>query len=167
MSSRLLVVLSLAFAAGAVHAGEIYRCIGADGVISYTNIACPDQAKSQRVASYEPEPNAPPPAYAVPSEDTPARLERETELAQARADAYAQAQADFAAEQARADAQADAAPIYQPIYVPYPVSTGRHHGGHHGGSGDHGGGHDRSNDLPYKPTTPIAKIGPNGEWLQH
>lgn len=157
-SLRARALASLLSLAGimAAHAGDIYRCVGADGAVSYTNIACPADSEAQHVASYEPEPNAPPAPYAPVSDsaEVEARIARETE--QAREFGYRQAQAELAQAAAQNEqAQYDSGP-YVPVYLPaYPVGVaygaGRGHSDHHRHRESHDGG-----AAPHPPRSPNA-----------
>jgi hypothetical protein len=51
----------------AAHAGEIFRCVGTNGAVSFTNMACPANSKVEHFSSYTPVPDAPIPAYSKPS----------------------------------------------------------------------------------------------------
>ena len=138
-------LLALGICSNAAHGGEIYRCVGANGAVSYTNIACPADTDAQHVASYEPQPNAPvqPYALASDSEDLDARIARETE--RARELGYRQAQADLA------QAAAQQVPVddgqYLPIYLPV-APFGARRGGDHDDSHHHRHPGGRGNGTP-------------------
>lgn len=146
-SHAMLAALGLAASAGLVHAGDIYRCIGANGAVTYTNIACPANSSVQHIASYQPEPDSPVPAYALPRDDADADARRARESEQARELGYRQAQADLALAAAQSEAvNADNA-AYVPVYVPYARERGVH-----ARHGEAGGSHHRR-DAPVTPAT--------------
>lgn len=126
------VLLALGICSSAAHGGEIYRCVGANGAVSYTNIACPADTDAQRVASYEPQPDTPAQPYALASdsEELEARIAREAE--HARELGYRQAQADLAQAAAQQETIDDGQylPIYLPV-APFGARRGRDHDPHH------------------------------------
>ncbi|MEO5626865.1 MAG: DUF4124 domain-containing protein [Dokdonella sp.] len=63
----LMVALTSLPAAG----GEVYKCKGLKGEITFTNIKCPAHTDSEHYSTYEPEPDPPPPATIAPAEVTP------------------------------------------------------------------------------------------------
>jgi hypothetical protein len=65
MRSLILVALMACLPA---HAGEVYKCKGPNGEITFTNIKCPAHTDSEHYATYQPEPEAPP--APAPSPDT-------------------------------------------------------------------------------------------------
>jgi hypothetical protein len=150
----MLAFPALVLAAGnAACAGEIYRCIGANGEVSYTNISCPATSQVQHVASYEPDRYVPPPA---PAYDAPARAAEESAsdarfaAEQAQEAAY---EARLAYEQAQEE-QAATEPLaqpalYSPLWVPaYVPSAARFRGGR---------GHSRHDQVLHLdgPPTPV------------
>ncbi|MEO7431065.1 MAG: DUF4124 domain-containing protein [Dokdonella sp.] len=60
------VILLAAFAAVPVAAGEVYKCKGPKGDITFTNIKCPEHTDTERYATYEPEPEPPLPSPTTP-----------------------------------------------------------------------------------------------------
>lgn len=50
------LILLAAFASVPVAAGEVYKCKGPTGDITFTNIKCPEHTDAERYATYEPEP---------------------------------------------------------------------------------------------------------------
>ncbi len=56
------LVLLLLIPALPCTAGQVYRCTGPDGSITFTNIACPAKAAVQQYRSYTPAPDSPLPA---------------------------------------------------------------------------------------------------------
>src|SRR5262249_43732336 len=91
--TRILAGLAFLVACTLAQAGEIYRCVEPGGAVSYTNRDGPASAAGRHVASYQPEPNTPLPAYAVPS----ASEEIETRIARARELGYREGHADASA----------------------------------------------------------------------
>lgn len=165
MHGRTIALLLAAALSQGVCAGEIYRCIAANGDVMFTNLACPSNSQVQHVGSYVPEQYSPEPAVDVAAEAA-ARSAREAQDAaeQARV-AYLSAQTAYL--QAAAAAENAEAEGYQrarddngyPLWVaPYPF-PGRHasrHGGDHDGRHrQHGGEKSGSPLLPYPPTLPI------------
>lgn len=123
-----MLFLALAVAAGNMAcAGEIYRCVAANGDVSYTNIACPAKSRVERVASYEPDNYVAPPAPA----ENPATSAAQDSADEARVAALqareAALEARIAYEQAQAEqapvlepGQADvSSPLWLPAYLPY------------------------------------------------
>ena len=134
MRNKILIFALAAAAANVAGAGEIYRCVAANGGVSYTNIACPAKSKVERVASYEPDHYVPPPAPAYDA-STRAAEDSADEAREAALEAReAAAQAGIAYEQAQ-EQQAAAAPpwqeaVYSPLWAPvYLPSAPRSHGG--------------------------------------
>ena len=56
MRGKMILVLLILASSQSINAGEIYKCVAANGDVTYTNIACPANSQSQHVSSYEPEP---------------------------------------------------------------------------------------------------------------
>jgi hypothetical protein len=111
-------------------AGDIYRCVAANGEIAFTNIACPAQSRVEHVASYDPVPDEAPPVSAPQADAAAASAERARAAAQeAQAAAH---EAQLAYEQAQSvnesEPAAEANTLLIPYYVPYRVPA---HGGHH------------------------------------
>lgn len=160
-----ILILALAVAASpAAGAGEIYRCVAANGDVSYTNIACPAKSQVETVATYEPDHYVPPPA---PAYDASARAAADS-ADEARAAALqareAALNARIAYEQAQeaqaADSQAAEPIVYSPYFVPaYFPSVPRMHGGRR---------HSRHDDQVLHlngPRTPVRSprwAGPSG-----
>jgi hypothetical protein len=61
LGTEMLTVLFLAAAlqGSAAAAGEVYKCKGADGSITFTNIKCPEQSHAQHYGSYQPVQDSP------------------------------------------------------------------------------------------------------------
>jgi hypothetical protein len=68
MHGKIIVLLLTAAASHGICAGEIYRCTAANGDVMYTNLACPTTSQIQRVASYVPEKDSPPPVRDLAAE---------------------------------------------------------------------------------------------------
>lgn len=105
-------------------AGDIYRCMTAEGKTIFTDQPCPKSAAAERINVRPASPS--PDAQAASAE----RLARDNADFNARFDAREKAKADSAAEQARADAwEAARRPIIierpapEPVYIPYAVTT--------------------------------------------
>ena len=124
-----IVVFSFLAALGSpAFAGDIFKCVAADGAVMYTNMACPADNQAQHIASYKPVPDSPIPAYSKPT-FAPAPSAQANAAQAAYRDGYAQAQADARDETARDDS------AYAAGWVPvFPVrrAPGHDHGhGHH------------------------------------
>ncbi len=52
-------------------AGEVYKCKGPKGEITFTNTKCPAHTDTEHYSTYEPEPDPPPPAAIAPVEVAP------------------------------------------------------------------------------------------------
>jgi len=162
--SPILAILLAAAVCHDGHAGEIYRCIGARGAVSYTNVACPSGSETQHVASYAPEADTPPPSAASVAAEAAAASARDAREAAAQAQAAASYQAAQAAYReagiaaAYAEAQGERRTVEDggyPAWIaayPYPVARPSRHAGHHGG---HGGPGTNETRLPLPPTLPI------------
>ncbi|MDR3387977.1 MAG: hypothetical protein P4L92_13090 [Rudaea sp.] len=119
-----IIAFSLIVASGnAVHAGEIFRCVAANGDAMYTNMACPANSKVQHVASYTPVPDVPAPAYSKPSFAAAANVRQQRDAAQ---QAY---QAGY--EQAQDESSYDDEGEYAAGWIPfYPIGRSRFHEHH-------------------------------------
>jgi len=123
MRVTLFVFALLAGLVDTAFAGDIFKCVGSDGAVMFTNIACPADNTVVHVSSYTPVPDAPNPAYSKPS-FAPAKPQPSAQAAYQAG--YAQAQADAQDEPSRDE------PAYAAGWVPfYPVrrAQGRNH--HH------------------------------------
>ena len=169
----ILLLLALASSQG-ISAGEIYRCVAADGAVMYTNVACPAASQSQHVSSYEPEPamrSAQVDAEAARAAEVSARLAQQA-AADARTAAYEAEQAAYREpaqwENDHANYNSDNV-LWYPTY-PYfgsgfrRVGDGgghRHDGGRHDGGqgGGHRPGHGGGKPGAPKPTPlPSARV---------
>ena len=56
------LILIAALVSLPVVGGEVYKCKGPNGEVTFTNIKCPANTDTERYATYEPEPEPPPPA---------------------------------------------------------------------------------------------------------
>jgi len=144
----ILVLLALASSQG-ISAGEIYRCVAANGDVTYTNIICPADSKAQHVSSYEPEPvvrSAQVDAEAARAAEISARLAQQA-ATDARNAAY---EAEQAAYRQPAEWESDHAnysssdnllwyPTYPYFGSGFPSRVGG--GGNHRPGGGHDGGH--------------------------
>lgn len=135
MRSRIIVFSIVAALSNAAVAGDIYRCVAANGDVMFTNLACPATSQVQHVASYEPVPDSPVPKYDASAEAAAISAEQARDAArQAQMAAY---EAQAAYEQAQADAQRERAAGeagYASMWIPYyvPVGSRRHdHNDHH------------------------------------
>ena len=140
MRAAIILAAIAAASSTAAAGGEIYRCVGADGAVTFTNVACPANTNVHRIASYEPEPEPAAPAYDARAEAAEASAREARDAAeQARAAAYqAQAtawqQAQAAYEQGQAEARAEAqqsTPDNSLGWVPYYPAFSAPHRGHH------------------------------------
>jgi len=141
----ILVFLVLASSQG-ISAGEIYRCVAANGGVTYTNIACPADSQAQYVSSYEPEPavrSAQVEAEAARAAEISARLAQQA-AADARNAAYEAEQAAYREpaewENAHANYGSSDNLLWYPAYPYYGSGFPWRAGG--GGSHRPGGGHD-------------------------
>jgi hypothetical protein len=128
MRGKLLVFSLLAVLSNAVHAGEILRCIAANGDVMFTNMACPANSQMQHVSNYEPVPDSPTPAYSAPSGSVAIVNAAQADAAQARAAyqaGYQQAQAEAQREQSSSESE------YAPAWIPFfPTHNSRSHSHH-------------------------------------
>ncbi|MEO7326718.1 MAG: DUF4124 domain-containing protein [Dokdonella sp.] len=65
------LILIVALTSLPVAGGEVYKCKGPKGEITFTNIKCPAHTDTEHYSTYEPEPDPPPPATIAPAEVTP------------------------------------------------------------------------------------------------
>ncbi len=56
------LILIAALVSLPVSGGEVYKCKGPNGEVTFTNIKCPAHTESEHYSTYEPEPDPPPPA---------------------------------------------------------------------------------------------------------
>ena len=147
MYRKTILVLLVLVSSQGISAGEIYRCVAANGGVTYTNMLCPANSQSQHVSSYEPEPSvrsAQVDAEAARAAEISARLAQQA-AADARNAAY---EAEQAAYRQPAEWESDHANysssdnlLWYPTY-PYsgfPWRAGG--GGNHRPGGGHDGGH--------------------------
>ena len=178
----ILVLLVLVVSSQGISAGEIYRCVAANGGVTYTNIACPADSQAQYVSSYEPEPavrSAQVDAEAARAAEISARLAQQA-AANARNAAYEGEQAVYReqgeAESDHANYNSGDNVLWYPAYPYYGSgfsrlgSGGGHHrhdGGHDGGrggghDGGHGGGHGGGKPGAPRPTPlPVSPMSVN------
>lgn len=172
MSTRAgLLVLATVTALAAADAGarEIYRCVAANGDVTYTNLACPEKTSVQQVATYEPVPDMPTQSWQAAADAAEASA-REARDAAERAQAALRAQQLAAHEPDEEDAPPAAASgiVYAPLWVApigYGARGSHRHG--HGGGRDHGGGHGAPPGTPlstipfhtYSPPSPLMYDG--------
>jgi hypothetical protein len=69
MMRRLILLASLV--ALSAEGGEVYKCKGPTGEITFTNIKCPEHTATEHYATYQPEEEAPPLAPAPPEVPPP------------------------------------------------------------------------------------------------
>ncbi|HZP67742.1 MAG TPA: hypothetical protein VFB32_15675 [Rudaea sp.] len=118
-------VLLAAFGSTA-YANDIFRCVGPNGDVMFTNMACAAGSKAERVASYTPVPDAPVPEYSKPT------FEPQVSAAPSAAQAQAAYQAGYAQAQEDAQEQRREEPDYDGGWIPYyPVRRGGNRGHHH------------------------------------
>jgi len=149
MRGKTILVLLVLISSQGISAGEIYRCVVANGDVTYTNMACPADSQSQYVSSYEPEPvvrSAQVDAEAARAAEISARLAQQA-AADARHAAY---EAEQAAYREPAEWETDHAnysssdnllwyPTYPYYGAGFPWRAGG--GGNHRPGGGHDGGH--------------------------
>ena len=148
MRGKTFLVLVVLVSSQGISAGEIYRCVYANGGVTYTNMLCPADSQSQHVSSYEPEPvvrSAQVDAEAAQAAQISARLAQQA-ATDARNAAY---EAEQAAYRQPAEWESDHANysssdnlLWYPTYPYYGSGFPWRAGG--GGNGNHrpGGGHD-------------------------
>jgi hypothetical protein len=66
VTGKIFIFVIVAVLSDCVYAGDIFRCVSANGDVMYTNMACPPDSQIQHVASYTPVPDAPVAPYSVP-----------------------------------------------------------------------------------------------------
>ena len=152
MRGKLIVFSLLAVLSIAVHAGDIFRCVTANGDVMFTNMACPANSRVEHIASYEPVPDAPAATYnpvvisAVPARD-PAQQARAAYEA-----GYEQAQTEAQREQSSDES------AYASGWIPfYPQNRSHLHDHHH---------HPRQTMTARAPHTPGVVITPHHEMTQ-
>jgi len=155
----ILLLLALAFSQG-ISAGEIYKCVAADGSVMYTNTACPAASESQYVSSYEREPvvrSAQVDAEAAQAADISARLAQQA-ATDARNAAYEAEQASYSEPaQWEGDYNSGDNQLWYPVYPYYGSGAlrrfgdgNRHDGGHRPGHGGGKPGAPKPTPLPSK-----------------
>lgn len=132
MRGKIVVFSIVIVLSNVVYAGDIFRCVAANGDVMFTNLACPTNSQVQHVASYEPVPDTPAPTYDAAAQAAAASaLEARKAAQQARAAAY-QAQAVYAEAQTEARSeQASGGTGYAAAWVPLYPRFGSHVHNHH------------------------------------
>ena len=133
MRGKIIVFSIVTALSNAVYAGDIFRCVAANGDVMFTNMACPANSRVQHVASYLPVPDTPAPTYDAAATAAAASASQAREAAQqARAAAY---QAQAAYEEAQAEARSEQPSDgtgYAAAWVPfYPQFGPRFHNHRH------------------------------------
>jgi hypothetical protein len=130
MRGRIIAFSLITVLSNAVYAGDIFRCVAANGDVMFTNMACPANSQVQHVASYEPVPDVPAatyntPAIAAVASAGPARYAAQQARAAYQA-GYEQAQAEAQDEQPSGETE------YAGGWIPfYPLIGPRFHDHHH------------------------------------
>jgi hypothetical protein len=126
MRSKLIVFSLIAVVSNAVYAGDIFRCVAANGDAMFTNMACPANSRVEHIASYAPVPDAPAATYnPVVISAAPARDAAQQANAAYQA-GYAQAQTEAQREQSSDNDE------YAPAWIPfYPQNRSHFHDHHH------------------------------------
>jgi hypothetical protein len=126
MRGKIIIFSLIAVLSNAVHAGDIFRCIAANGDVMFTNMACPANSQVQHVASYEPVPDAPAATYnpvvisAAPARDTAQQARAAYQAG------YEQAQTEAQREQSSDQGE------YTSGWIPfYPIRSSHFHERHH------------------------------------
>jgi uncharacterized protein with beta-barrel porin domain len=129
MRSKLIIFSLIAILSNAVHAGDIFRCVTANGDVMFTNMACPAKSQVQHVASYEPVPDTPAATYSTPASTVAISAVQTPNAAEAGAAyqaGYQQAQAE--AQRAQSSDESDYASAWIPFF---PRDNSHSHGHHH------------------------------------
>jgi hypothetical protein len=117
----LLTVLGNGVFDNDVSANEVFRCVGANGDVSFTNMACPTSSRAQVVATYVPVPDSPAPTYDSDAAANAAEARRAAQQARAAAE---QAQALYAEAHAGQAGEQSAEPEYATGWTPYYAPVG-------------------------------------------
>ncbi|GAC1500487.1 MAG: hypothetical protein NVS1B6_06730 [Steroidobacteraceae bacterium] len=115
-----------------VYAGDVFRCVAANGDVMFTNMACPVNSQVQHVASYEPVSDTPAPTYdAAATAAAASALEARKAAQQAAAAAY-QAQMVYreAQTEARSEQSSDGTE-YAAEWISFYPQFGSHFHDHH------------------------------------
>jgi hypothetical protein len=150
-----LAAIAAALAASGASAREIYRCVAANGDVTYTNLACPEATSVKAVATYEPVPDMPAQTWQAAADAAEASA-REAREAAERAQAALREQ-QFAYREPY-EAEAPPAPPADIAYVPVwvaPVAYGSRSARRHEHHGDRPG---RGDERGYAPRTPLSTI---------
>ena len=141
MNVNSIILFTVLAFGSAAHAGEILRCVAADGAVMYTNLGCPANTQSHHVSNYEPVQDSPPAARDLAAEEA-AISARLAEEAAERAEAAAYHQASYYEAPAEPERggpyhQYEDNNVYYPAYFGgYPLLGAgfpNHHAGHRDG----------------------------------
>ena len=167
MRGKTILVLLILASSQSISAGEIYKCVAANGGVTYTNIACPADSQSQHVSSYEREPvvrSAQVDAEAARAAEISARLAQQA-ATDARNAAYEAEQAAYSEpaqwESDNANYNSGDNQLWYPAYPYYGAGFPRRVGGdgnHRPGNG-HRPGHGGGKPGAPKPTPLPSKGG--------
>jgi len=162
----ILLLLALASSQG-INAGEILKCVAADGSVMYTNTACPTASEAEHVSNYEPAPagrSAQVDAEAAQAAQISARLAQQA-ATDARNAAYEAEQAAYSEpaqwESDNANYNSGDNQLWYPAYPYYGAGFPRRVGGdgnHRPGNG-HRPGHGGGKPGAPKPTPLPSKGG--------
>jgi hypothetical protein len=130
MRGKLIVFSLITALSNAAYAGDIFRCVTANGDVMFTNMACPANSKVQHVASYEPVPDTPAAAHSAPSSSaaivSAAQASNAAQASAAYQAGYQQAQAEAQREQSSSESD------YASAWIPFfPANNSHSHGHHH------------------------------------
>jgi hypothetical protein len=95
----LAILISLALVGASAVAGEIYKCTGPDGEVTYTNVRCPDKSAVQNYGAYAPVPDHPSQMYEAARAADESRRHEAQEAAAAAAYAQAESEAQYRNQQ--------------------------------------------------------------------
>jgi hypothetical protein len=126
MRAKLIIFSLITVLSNAVYAGDIFRCVAANGDVMFTNMACPANSQVQHVASYEPVPDVPAATYNTPANAAAASPVQAHDARAAYQAGYEQAQAEAQDEQPSGETE------YAGGWIPfYPLIRPRFHDDHH------------------------------------
>ncbi len=127
MRGKIIIFFIVTVLSHGVHAGDIFRCVAANGDVMFTNMTCPPNSLVQHFASYTPVPDVPARTNDAAVRD--AAVSAEQALAAAQQAKTAAYQARMASEQAEAEAQSEQSSgedEYAAGWIPFYPQVGAH-----------------------------------------